>query len=251
MSDPETCPRVSSPALPVLSVSVMAHPSRAVMVEELLTRLGYPAAVAWDEKNDEWHTARRALLAYGPAAEYHLVVQDDALLCRALWDGLTAALPHAPAGAVVSLYAGETRRGAFWRAHTAAAGGTSSWLLTSRLWWGVAAAYPVEILDRLVAGCDTSAVREYDRRVSTWLRRKGVAVAYTVPSLVDHADGPSLLHHDGTAPGTRARRAPWFIGEDASPLDVDWTLPPLLVSDPRAPAQQVRRVSNRPTVRRR
>jgi hypothetical protein len=51
-----------------------------------------------------------------------------------------------------------------------------------------------------------------DQRIGVWYRNQMRPVRYTWPSLVDHADGPSLL-------ADRARTVPrvaWRVGEPAS-----------------------------------
>lgn len=246
MSDP----RPARGELPALSVAVMAHPSRAELVEGLRKRLRRPLIdVEWDVDGDEWDTARRALLARDPDADYHLVIQDDALPCADLLAGTVRALAAVPDGAVLSLYSGASaRKGTIGRAIRGEAETLAPFVVASRLWWGVAVCYPTRLIDDLVAGAARIAVREYDRRVSSWLRRKGVPVVYTCPSLVDHRDVPSLLHHDRP---DGPRRAAWFAGENTSALDLPWDGAPIVVSDPRAPAQQERRASRAPVVQRR
>ena len=93
----------SEPVGPVLSVAVMAHPKRADLIPALCDSIDADVPVVWDERNDRWDTGRRALLAFDPAATHHLVVQDDALVCRDLVAGLQRALPHVPREAPVGL----------------------------------------------------------------------------------------------------------------------------------------------------
>jgi hypothetical protein len=79
----------------------------------------------------------------------------------------------------------------------------------------------------MVEHCNGLNIPNYDRRMSRFFElQKGISVWYTWPSLVDHADGPSLVKgRVGTdrARARHARVAHTFIGEDASALDVNWS----------------------------
>lgn len=207
-----------------LSIAVMAHSARGEWAGLLAAELDAP--IVWDNGRGVWSTGRRALLAHDPDATHHLVVQDDAVICRELVAGLEVALSYAGHRAV-GLYTGSRPD----RTRIAKAGRTAtemgvSWIST-RHWplWGVASAHPVDMIGDLVASGDTMGrPTRYDLQTRHFYRNAGVAVWYTWPSLVDHRDGPSLLENpDG-------RRAQRFIGEDVSALSVDWSTPPYVVN---------------------
>jgi hypothetical protein len=50
-----------------------------------------------------------------------------------------------------------------------------------------------------------------DENIGQWSRRQGWPIAYTVPSLVDHADGPTLITHPDGAEREPGRVA-WRTG---------------------------------------
>lgn len=204
-----------------VDVVIMAHPEREAFVPELLSRLDRPARVVWDQRGDRWDTGRRAMLAYDPAASHHLVIQDDAVVCRDLVAGLERALDHVPQKTPVALYAGRVRpfRAAVEKL-AQSAGHDASWLSMTQLHWGVGVLMPVELIAPMVEWCDTrSDVANYDKRMSRWLQHQQLTVYYTWPSLVDHRDSPSLVPGRGSA----GRRAYRFIGADASALECDWS----------------------------
>jgi len=144
-----------------VSVAVMAHRVRAPLVEALVARLDRPAHVAWAANTApstapeaRWRTAAAAWSAADPGATHHLVLQDDAVVCRDLVAGLEAALDATPAvaGHPVSIYYGNhhgpsrlidaeaveaARVGASW-----VIGRPAWWITTtrSRRWWGTPAA---------------------------------------------------------------------------------------------------------------
>lgn len=147
----------------------------------------------------EWSNHRRAWVALsGSNAEWSVVLQDDAVPVAQIATQAEQALTVAP-GPVVSFYAGrsyppETVR-PFSRAVDRADWAGVSWIVTKRLFWGVAVAVRTElIVDMLRTADRVPKGVAYDERLSYWAQKVG-GVAYTWPSLVDHADGPSLVTH--------------------------------------------------------
>lgn len=207
-----------------VSAAVMAHPSRREWVIPLVRKLGFDAGrhVEWvfDQVNDCWDTARRAWLAYDPEATHHLVVQDDAVVCRYLIPGLEKALEFAPAESIMSLYVGTRRPLAHSveRVVRRAAEAKPSFIAMNGLHWGVAVAIPVPEIRAMVDWCDRETIRGDDNRIRRYfITQKKWPTWCPWPSLVDHRDIPSVLQH------AKGRRAHQFIGADASALDVDFS----------------------------
>lgn len=200
-----------------VSVAIMAHPKRESFIPELIAALDRPATVVLDEKNDRWDTGRRSMLAFDPAASHHLVVQDDAVLCRDLVAGVERALAYAPDDVPVCLYVGTVRP---WPTAVAklvqATREDTSWLRMGQLNWGVAVVMPTRHIEAMVRWCDgRPEIANYDKRMSRWFEHQGIKIWYTWPSLVDHRDSPSLVA--GRKGGRFAHR---FVGRDASALEV-------------------------------
>lgn len=225
-----------------LSVSVMAHGKRAHLVPELAERLGIDSEqVVWDRTNNRWDTGRRAWEAHDPTATHHLVVQDDAVVCRDLRAGLEAGLAHVPAEAIVSPYVG-TRRPMVQKVVNATRVATearASWIAMRGLNWGVGILAPVAVIEDMLPWCDQQTYPNYDRRIGRYfLEVLRWPTWCTWPSLIDHRTVPSLCGHGG------GRHAHSFIGEDASALDVNWasgsvtmSLPAPAGRDPRSTAR--------------
>jgi hypothetical protein len=216
-----------------LSAAIMAHPARSTFVDELLGEIP-DVPVVWDERGDRWDTGRRALLAYDPSCSRHLIVQDDAVLCRDFLAG--AALAASFAGhRPVALYTGRVQPHlniVAPRLKRARRHGIP-WLAFEGPWWGVAVIVPTADIPSLIAWADRHAhIRNYDRRIAKFYAEAKVDCWYSVPSLVDHRpvdENPSLI------PGRTAnRQAHWFIGREDSPLDIDWSRPPLGIRDAAA-----------------
>lgn len=210
-----------------LSAAIMAHPRRRELVADLVERV--PAPIIWDRNAGEWDTARRALLTYDAGAEYHLVIQDDALVPAGdFLPALEHVLEHVDAGTPVGLYLGRCRPEA--RLYTLAVRMALerglSWLEEfGGPRWGVAIAYPVADLERLVEwGDEHGKPRVYDARVHRFYRAENRHGRYCIPSLVDHDyRRESVL---GSQPGKRCAH----VYLDDRPVDaVDWSTPALKI----------------------
>lgn len=215
-----------------LSASVMAHPDRAPYVAELLAALGRPVPVHYDTEGPPsgnadrgWRTAHGAWVMHDPGADFHLLLQDDALVCPDLLAGLAGALEHVPPDVVVSPYLG--KGGATphrWRRMAADADRAgASWVASSKLMWGVGIILPVARIAEMIALADRLTGITDDMRVAGWAEAVRTEVWYTWPSLVDHRPVPSITKHH--AKDRRAERH--HVG---SALELDWRGP--VVRDP-------------------
>lgn len=180
-----------------ISVAVMAHPKRKPDATALYDQLRlYPFVdvdIVWDQINDEWHTGKRALangLVIG--SDWHVVVQDDAILTPHFYENLVGAIIALPKKTLLSLYTGTARplpervKSAVERAPL------GSFLEFRQLLWGVGIAIPTShILPMLEFVEDINL--QYDNKIGEFYCRQGMPVYYTVPSLVDHNDDLDTL----------------------------------------------------------
>lgn len=211
-----------------LSVSVMAHPDRGEWVRPLLGELGLGTPVSWDSEGAPsgnadrvWRNARAAWLMHDPEADWHVLLQDDAVLCRDFLAGLAQALDHVPqTSAIVSPYLGAGGMvGQKWASIGAKADEAgASWIVAQRLLWGVAIAIPVRYIGEMIAFADRRAGVPDDMRVAGWVKRTDREVWYPWPSLVDHREVPSLTKHHA-----KGRRAVRHHAESAT--GIDWSGP--------------------------
>lgn len=229
-----------------LSVALMGHKRRQRFIDELVPQLP-GVEVVLDRENDRWETGRRSLLAFDPAARWHLIVQDDAILSRDLIPACEV-VAEAAGERPVALYTGKVRphqhtvQPAYRRARRTG----SPWLAMEGPWWGVAIILPTAHIPDIVEWADDyPQIKNFDRRIAAWYEHvAGIDCWYTVPSLVDHRcvdENPSLIKGR-----TGNRKAHWFIGEDRSGLEVDWSKPPVRLNEKQAIFRdergQVRRV---------
>lgn len=220
-----------------LSVSVMAHPTRAWMVDELLRKLrtdgkyGYAEGVEviWERGYGEWDTGSRAW-AWGMEqnSTHHLVIQDDVIPCKDMLAGVEWALRGVPEGELMGLFYGsallaeleeggglvETQRHKqVGRAVDLARAIEASWITMCGPIWGPAFVVPTAEIRGMLAWCyDRTEV--YDQRITLWCIEKGKKCYQTFPCFAEHRDQPSLV-----LPGrTHARVARQFLGEHVSAL---------------------------------
>jgi hypothetical protein len=218
-----------------LSVSIMAHRQRQAEAEELQGWLGGDTLIAWDpnpktsaDPRQRWVTGRAAWEMYDPHADYHMVIQDDAIPAQDLVKGLEQALDVLGPEGLVAPYSGtgKPHQGHMKRniAHADAMG--HAWWSTKSLCWGVAIVAPVRTIDRMLHWCSLGprVMLNYDMRIGMYYRDVlKWRTWYTNPSLVEHRDGVSLVGHGTTVEG--GRKAHNFLA-DGSALDVDWTRTP-------------------------
>lgn len=195
----------------------MAHPTRAVHVAEMVARLheqGTDPDVAWDyDSRGPWWCWQRAWALR--TGNHHLVLQDDVRFCADLHvavETLVALRPSQP----ISLFSPrESVDVAVRRGHL--------WVLAQNFLYAQALVLPRDLGDRAVEwiqGHDQSRWGTHDDyRLGKAFRGLSVLTAVTVPSLVDHLDGPSLVNPE---PG-RVCRARNYIGDAARANLLDWS----------------------------
>jgi GR25 family glycosyltransferase involved in LPS biosynthesis len=146
------------------------------------------------------------------SADWLVVLEDDALPVAGFTDQLRAALTTAPAP-VVSLYLGRLRPTSLQHmiqpAIVRADQQNAHWLVSRQLLHAVGLAIRADIVPDMLASLDEEA--PIDDAIHGWVNQRHHRVGYTWPSLVEHADGETLLRHrDGhkREPG----RVAWSTG---------------------------------------
>lgn len=183
-----------------VSAAIIAHPKRKDYVAELREQLDAP--VVWDTRNSMWDTSSRAILSYDPTADYHLIVDDDAIPAPDLIAGCERMVEYLPFPTLVGLFVGEDHRlPGLLEGHKGQGGDfklkdVSFLRLGGVLNWGVATLIPVDWIPDLIDYCATLRFPEVDRRMGTFANAMRYQTLYTWPSLVDHREGPSLRRAD-------------------------------------------------------
>ena len=180
-----------------ISVSIMAHPRRREAAKALYNQLQqYPFSdvyIIWDELNSEWHTGRRALrggIVLG--SDWHVVIQDDAILTPNFYENISGAIEALPAKTLFSLYTG-TSRPMPGRVKSAVENSPDgSWLRFHQLMWGVGIVIPSDHIEPMLEFVEDIEL-QYDNKIGEFYCRNGLPVYYCVPSLVDHDDDIDTL----------------------------------------------------------
>lgn len=195
----------------------MAHPDRALDVERLREALEYPARVAFDMEGPPsrdperiWNTARRAWEMHDPNADWHLLLQDDAIVATNLLESLARGLEYVPRECIVSLYVGTGRPMAgAWRGVVDEANEVgASWIIGPRSLWGVGLLLPTHLIGEMITYAQTQRGIPDDMRVGRWGQRSKLETWFTWPCLVSHPEGSSLIGHG-------AGRTAWSFRGDA------------------------------------
>ena len=186
-------------------------------MERLKETLDAPARVAFDmdgpptrDANRIWDTARRAWGMHDERADWHVLLQDDAIVATHLVESLARGLEYVPPQSLVSLYVGTGRplAGIWATVVNEAREREASWIVGPRSMWGVGLALPTALIPDMLRYCDTQRGMTDDMRVGRWAQRSKLETWFTWPCLVDHPDGSSLIGHG-------AGRTAWSFRGDA------------------------------------
>lgn len=171
-----------------LSISVMIHPERQHFASYLEDNLG-DVPFVYDRGKGIWDTCRRAWQQRDPQAEFHLVLQDDAIVCsdfrkraeQTLKDGY----PH-------SFYFGYREK---W-IEMAEKGLRRGEIIKRGLNWGIAICLPQKLIEPMIEFADKSAIPDHldDMKIREFLLSQNLSIRYPMPSLVDHrSELPSFV----------------------------------------------------------
>lgn len=197
----------------MFSVGVVAHISRAEQAHTLQEAVG-AVYLSMDDGalgcNANHKRVWEQLSHYDTG--WSLVLEDDAVPVAGFTNQLEQALTAAPTP-VVSLYLGQTRpahyQRAIARAITKAEKVDASWIVTGRAIHAVGLAVRTELVPTMLPHTDDLP---FDEAVSEWAHRNRLPVGYTYPSLVDHADTPSLVTHRYNRGRPEPPRTAWKTG---------------------------------------
>ncbi len=187
-----------------LSISVMAHPSREKYFGYLKKQLGN-SPISIDTGFGIWENCKRAWRMHNPDADWHVVIQDDALVCenfRSMAEKIIDSNRHHK-NIMFNFYFGN--RKAF--KDIAAQGLKNKHIIMNRLNWGIAICLPVDLIEEMIAFGDRINVPQDDARIQRFLMSRRIMTYFPMPSLIDQRSGePSLVGDPG-----RGRKAYYFI----------------------------------------
>lgn len=186
-----------------ISVSIMAAPERLNFVHYLHAMLGNDVPVAMDHNHEgEWINCRRAWQMFNSAFDWHVVIQDDAIICKDFYSRLKVVIAQAREvlqqdDFAVSFYYGDRMSA---RQVSAAALEKGYWI-NKYPKWGVALCLPTKFINEMIEYCDKLSGPYYgtkdDARMAKFIGFKKLPVYFPMPSLVNHRHGKSLVGDPG------------------------------------------------------
>lgn len=181
-----------------LSVSIMAHKKRKHFVLYLKEKLG-DVPVIWDRKNNLWDTCRRAWLAYDKDAEFHCVIQDDALVTNDFYFKAKDCLLEE---CVMSFYLSRLVSN---KVELAIKKG-DSFVESTMIFNEVAICIPTKYIKEMVKYCDDRDAQN-DQFITKWAKEKRLRILYPIPSLVSHrSEEPSIYREVSNKPQPTTER---------------------------------------------
>lgn len=155
------------------------------------------------------------LSEHSAEATYLVVLEDDALPIPAFTEQLDAALTASPFP-VVGLYLGtgypEHLQPRIQQAVARAEKQDASWITTNEHLHGVGIAIKTDLVADML---NTRIDRPFDYHIRNWAKANNHTVGFCFPSLLDHADEPSLVNHPDGGERTEPRKA-WNWGSRQS-----------------------------------
>lgn len=142
--------------------------------------------------------------------QWLVVLEDDAVPCEDFRHQLDAALASAP-GDIVGLYLGTGYPTAWQDFIKHAELDPAHWTQTHSLLHGVATAIRTELVPSMLEWVGAQRDQPIDEAITQWARAHAHVVSYTRPSIIDHADWPTLINHPDMEERENPRHA-WQFG---------------------------------------
>lgn len=195
------------------TIGIVAHTARAEQAHQLMEQTS-AAYMSVDDGTLGCELNHRKVWSWlldNSNTKWAVSLEDDAQPIPGFREQVNAALEQAPTP-IVSFYLGKHRvavlekrkRSAMNRADTADA----HWIAGKNLLHAVAVAIRTDVLAEILT-YKTQFPDNFpnDEAISHWANTKGQRVGYTWPSLVEHADQPTLFVHPDKLPRPPGRKA--------------------------------------------
>lgn len=196
---------------PEISVSIMAHPLRRDYVQDIKNRIGLNCPVVMDNGEGIIKNCYNAWLQYDPSADYHIVLQDDAIPCEDFIAHVQAFLgrehefPKPGRAYIYNLYFGNKQN----HRRIAVQGLKLGYAIKEVCTWGVAICIPTYLIPEMLTYYKKlHGITQDDVRIAKWAKHAKIKTIYPLPSLVNHRIGPSLVGDPGSN-----RQAAYFIDD--------------------------------------
>jgi hypothetical protein len=186
-----------------LSISMMGHPSRSQFFPYLKERLGEDVPFSIDQKNCLLENSKASWRLYDPEADFHVVVQDDCVVCNNFKERVIAFINEQEEKRIsekrpiqgYNFFLKNPRTGL----QIAPTGGVFFDNVTRA---GLAICLPTKIIEAMLVEFDKQTSRHDDDRISMFMKKNGYRMCFPFPSFIDHrVELDSLANND---PGLKA-----------------------------------------------
>lgn len=181
---------------------IVGHHKRGEMAVRLAEQLEAAVSMDYGQLGSNANHDRSWYWASTGKEDWSAVLEDDIELTPNFHQHVLDAIQHVPTEGVLSLYTGyhQPAKMRVKLASDRAIRDGKSFLRSYSLYWGPAVVMPTNLVRQMLSGVTRYNQFEYDQRFTCWTRRDRVPVYYTVPSLVEHVDIPSLVWGIQTSP---------------------------------------------------
>ena len=181
----------------------MAHPSREKYFNHLRERLGdVPFSIDSESKGLVWN-CENAWKLYDPSADYHVVIQDDGIICENFRERAEKIISEAVKenGEICfNFYYGI--RVAL--KQEAAEGLKKGYVISDRPRWGVAICIPTKLIPEMICFYEKLTDKQDDTRIGRFILSKKLPIYFPMPSLIDHRAELKSLVGNAFSPGRKA-----------------------------------------------
>lgn len=170
-----------------LSISVMAHPSREKYFSELRERLDNPR-FSIDKKNNLIENCKASWKMYDPKADFHVVIQDDAIVCSHFRERAEQFITEREAERVYNQEPPQAYNFFLKRERNENLKYPDGYVIDNVVRGGVAVCMPVNMIEPMLVEFDKQTDPFDDGRITVFMRKNRYKCLFSIPSLVDHRD---------------------------------------------------------------
>lgn len=186
----------------------MAHPARKQLVGSLLNQLSpLPVPVAWDEKNNIWDTCRRAWLLHDKESDWHLVLQDDVILCKNFISRVNEfVINHCENNNIFSLYLGNRNK---FRKDVNRLRPKGGIVVKKNIHHEIALIFPINKINEMLTYCSSLNPTD-DKVINRYVTNNNLNVIIPLPNLINHRNDIKSLHTLNKSQMS-IRKSIWFV----------------------------------------
>lgn len=198
-----------------LSVCIMAYKTRAHRIPYIRSMLGDVLVSLDDGELGLYRNSRKSWLLHESSAVFHLVVQDDSLICKDFYNRIEKLIsnPDTLLDRVYCLYfrLKGTKKKVFTDFNQNALDGLAKgFFIDKYLRFGIALIVPTYLINEMIEFADKldNLGPHDDTRYSTFFSRRNIKVIYPLPSLVNQDPSLSSTHNSAS---NQNLQATWFV----------------------------------------